>query len=169
MGLNIEELWKQITNPVMALYLDDKIIPQYSKGTVMDLNHEYLTVIIEWKIDNKAVNTKISFEQYEKMKKGGIIDNANAYEKPKDPKFKIGDMVKCLSRAGVIKKYEYDAVEEKYIYTIISAEDILSFDYSLRCFKDEESYLELIQRIDEIIEFEDRTYRIVLEETHEEN
>ena len=40
MELTIIELSKQVINPIMGLYLNDKVIPQNSKGNVVDLDYQ---------------------------------------------------------------------------------------------------------------------------------
>lgn len=158
-----QELWKEIINPVVGLYLGDKVIPQNSRGIVSDSNYEHNTVGIQWKISNKDVYTKLSHLEYITLVEGKVLGYVEDYIEPPKSRFEIGDLVDGIT-LGVVRSKRYDSVNKTWEYTLVQADFIMESDYDLRFRVEEEKYMKLVNEIDIDIDFGGRDYTLKISE-----
>ncbi|MDF2879584.1 MAG: hypothetical protein K0R54_141 [Clostridiaceae bacterium] len=163
----IDELGKQIINPVVGLYLDNKLIQKNTIGEIHNIDNEDQFLTIIWKIDNKEVYTKISTEEYQKLKAGKIIDYLQMHIAPPIAKFNIGDMVESCSVIGIIRNKGYDGMKNKWVYSVISIDDMFSNDYEFRYQNEEEDDLKLVETINATAEFKNKKFSVTIEEIKE--
>jgi hypothetical protein len=167
-GANVDKIWKEITNPYAGLVLDNKIIPERSKGVVIKISYGDKYVGINWNINDEKVFTKISLDKFLKILEHKIIDYAENHIDIPRAKFEIGDLVETSWTSGIIKGREYRATDNQWWYDLITIEGLLSDDYEVKYTKERESDLSLVGIIGEEVQFKDNKYLITIKKVEEE-
>jgi len=165
---NKDKFRKELITPYIGVVLDNKVIPQNSKGRVYAVNHTERYMEIGWSVNGKKVCTRVSFNDFGRLFEHKIIDYAENHVNIPEAKFKTGDLVGTRWTAGIVRGKEYRAADNEWWYDLITIEGLLSDDYDVKYTKERESDLMLVGAIGEEVQFKDNKYLITIKKMEDE-
>jgi hypothetical protein len=153
-------------NGKVGLFLDNKIIPQNSKGEVSE-THEDM-VVLRWIIDGKNVHTHIPIKLYDELKESKVIEYLENHIEIPPSLFEPGDMVEGCYIKGIVKRKEYSGIDKAWWYNILSADGVLDEDYDIRYEREREDYLKPADNITGECYFKGKDFTVVIPSNNKE-